>query len=151
MAVETERDGWPFSYVDRIRFGDLDAMRHLNNVAFLGFFESARIAFIQSLVASHSPVETEHKVGLIFAEAHINYRSPGLFDEEVRTFIRPRALERSSFRTEFLMTSETDGRTLAEGWGALVGYDYVADKSTPISEPIAEALRASGGEAEPEL
>jgi acyl-CoA thioester hydrolase len=49
------------------------------------------------------------------------------------------------------MTSDSDGRTLAEGWGALVGYDYVADKSTPIAEPIAAALRASGGEAEPEL
>ena len=69
----------------------------------------------------------------------------------MRTFIRPRALKRSSFRTEFLMTSETDGRTLAEGWGVLVGYDYVADKPRPISEPIAEALRASGGEADPEL
>ena len=109
MAVETEREGWPFSYVDRIRFGDLDAMRHLNNVAFLGFFESARIAFIQSLVASHSPVEPEHKVGLIFAEAHINYRSPGLFDEEVRTFIRPRALKRSSLSRMRCTRSEAAG------------------------------------------
>ncbi len=151
MAVETTREGWPFSHVDRVRFGDLDAMRHLNNVAFLGFFESARIAYIQSLIERYSPVDPERAVGLIFAEAHINYRSPGLFDEEVRTFIRPRALKRSSFRAEFLMTSDTDGRTLAEGWGALVGYDYVADKATPIAEAIAAALRASGGEAEPEL
>ncbi|MSX02474.1 MAG: hypothetical protein F2813_04855 [Actinobacteria bacterium] len=151
MGLTLEREGWPFSYVDRVRFGDLDAMRHLNNVAFLGFFESARIAYIQSLVASHSPVTPEDEVGLIFAEAHINYRSPALFDEEIRTFIRPRALKRSSFRTEFLMTSETDGRTLAEGWGALVGYNYAADKATPISEPIAAALRASGAEADPEF
>ena len=29
-------------HVERVRFGDLDAMRHLNNVVFLRYFESAR-------------------------------------------------------------------------------------------------------------
>ena len=86
-------------------------------------------------------------VGLIFAEAHINYRAPAYFDEEVRTFIRPRELRRSSFRTEFLMVSETDGRTLAEGWGALVGYDYGAQKAAPVPERLVGPLKAAGAEA----
>lgn len=36
-----------FSIVQRVRFGDLDAMGHLNNVEFLRYFETARIAFMQ--------------------------------------------------------------------------------------------------------
>ncbi len=151
MDLIEQREGWPFSHLDRVRFGDLDVMRHLNNVAFLGFFESARIAFIQSLVVGHSPVTPQNEIGLIFAEAHINYRSPGLFDEQIRTFIRPCLLRRSSFRVEFLMTSDSDGRTLADGWGALVGYNYAAGKPTAIAEQIAAALRASGAEAEAQL
>ena len=43
---------WPFSIVDRVRFGDLDAMRHLNKVEYLRFFETARIAYITELVPS---------------------------------------------------------------------------------------------------
>ena len=36
---------WPFSHRDEIRFADLDTQGHLNNVAFLVFVESARIAY----------------------------------------------------------------------------------------------------------
>jgi acyl-CoA thioesterase FadM len=30
---DAQGDGWPFTHTDRVRFGDLDAMGHLNNVA----------------------------------------------------------------------------------------------------------------------
>lgn len=135
---------WPFSHVDAIRFGDLDAMRHLNNVAFLQFFESARIAYITTIVPSHRPAEPEDDWGLIFAECHINYRAPAFFPEAIRTHVRPARLRRSSVRIAFRMTSERDGRLLAEGWGALVGYDYVAGASCALPDVLVEVLRAQG-------
>jgi acyl-CoA thioester hydrolase len=134
--------GERFSYVDRVRFGDLDAMRHLNNVAFLQFFESARIAFIGSVLPDHDPAHPESSFGLIFAECRINYRSPAYFDEEIRTFITPGDVRRSSFRTEFEMRSETDGRLLAEGYGVLVGYDYAAGQACPLPAHVADRLRS---------
>jgi acyl-CoA thioester hydrolase len=138
-------DGWAFSHVDRVRFGDLDAMRHLNNVAFLSFFESARIAYVTSLVPSHRPTEPEDDWGLIFAECHINYRAPAFFDEAIRTHVRPAQLRRSSVRIEFRMTSDGDGRLLAEGWGALVGYDYTAGRACPLPATLTGPLRAQIG------
>ena len=140
------REGWPFAYLDRVRFGDLDAMRHLNNVAFLQFFESARIAYITTVVPSHRPTEPEGDWGLIFAECHINYRSPAFFDEQIRTHVRPSHLRRSSVRMEFLMESEQDGRTLAEGWGALVGYDYSAGAAAPLPDVLREVMLAQGAQ-----
>lgn len=138
-----------FVHRDRVRFGDLDAMRHLNNVAFLGFFESARIAYITELLPTHDPAHPEGDFGLIFAECHISYRSPAFYDEELQTSLAPTALRRSSFRLHFRIASGTDGRLLAEGWGALVGYDYVAGKATPLPERLLDALRAEGaGEAD---
>ena len=92
------REGWPFAYLDRVRFGDLDAMRHLNNVEFLRFFETARIAYIRSLVPSHQPAEPEGDWGLIFAECHINYRSPGVLrraDPHARAAVASAALQRA--------------------------------------------------------
>jgi len=136
--------GWPFSFVDRVRFGDLDAMRHLNNVAFLQFFESARIAYITTVVPSHRPTDPDDDWGLIFAECHINYRSPAFFDEEIRTHVRPTQLRRSSVRIEFRMTGEGDGRLLAEGWGALVGYDYAAGAAAALPTVLREVMLAQG-------
>jgi acyl-CoA thioester hydrolase len=140
-------EGWDFFHVDSVRFSDVDSMGHLNNATFLSFFESARIAYMQSIVENHDPITVGDGVGLIFAEAHINYRSPAFFDEEVKTYIRPRDLKRSSFRTEFLMVSGRDGRVLTEGWGALVGYDYGAQKAAPVPERLVGPLKAAGAEA----
>ena len=49
-----------FVHRERVRFGDLDAMRHLNNVVFLRYFETARIAFMRDLFPKHDPAHPEH-------------------------------------------------------------------------------------------
>lgn len=134
---------WPFSYVDTVRYGDLDANRHMNNVTFLQFFESARIAYVATLDPELDPTDGED-FGLIFAEAHVNYRAPAFYEEQIRTWIRPFALRRSSFRVAFRMVSEADGRLLAEGWGALVGYDYTGGHAQPLTASLTEALRGAG-------
>ena len=132
-----------FSMVQRVRFGDLDAMQHMNNVEFLRFFETARIDYLMGILPEHNP-GSRRQFGFIFAECHIAYRSPAHFGEEIRTFIWPTGLERSSIRIEFAMRSESDGRLLAEGYGVLVGYDYAAGESRPVPDELRQRL-------EPEL
>ena len=113
----------PFVHRERVRFGDLDAMRHLNNVVYLRYFESARIAFISELSPGHSPANPERGAfGMIFAEAHINYRSPVEFDEEVAVGCSVGEVRRSAFRMDFAM--HVGDRLVAEGYGWLVGFDY---------------------------
>ena len=137
----TSRDG-TFSIVQRVRFGDLDAMQHMNNVEYLRFFETARIDYLRSLVPEHAPT-ARRQLGFIFAECHIAYRSPAHFDEEIRTFIRPADLKDKSLKLEFEMRAEGDGRLVAEGWGTLVGYDYEAGRAATIPDELRERLGAT--------
>ena len=44
--------GGRFSMTQKVRFGDLDAMQHMNNVEFLRYFETARIEYISAGKAS---------------------------------------------------------------------------------------------------
>ena len=92
-----------FVHTERVRFGDLDAMRHLNNVVFLRYFETARIGYLNSLSESHDPVNRENGFGFIFASCHIDYRSPGHFDEEVAIRVRPAEVGTKSLKLEFDM------------------------------------------------
>ena len=131
---------WAFSHVERVRFGDLDAMRHLNNVVFLRYFETARIAYIQELLPAHDPSHPEGGFGLIFAECQIFYRSPGQFDEEVTVDLRIADVRRSSFRVEFRM--RVGERLLADGYGTLVGYEYEHQRAAPLPEDLKERLAA---------
>jgi acyl-CoA thioester hydrolase len=134
--------GWAHTHVERVRFGDLDAMRHLNNVVFLRYFESARIAYIGELL-ERDPVHPEGGFGLIFAQCHIDYRSPGHYDEEVAIRVRPAAVGGKSFRVDFEM--RVGDRLLAEGHGVLVGYDYAAGTTVALPEALKTRLAAPIG------
>ena len=128
---------WPFTHADRVRYADVDTMRHLNNVAFVQFFEDARIAFMHSLFPEHDPTDPE-EFPVVFAELHLHYRAPAYFGEEIRTSVRPSHLERSSFRTEFRM--QASERLIAEGYGVYVGYDYVGEGAQLLTERIVDRL-----------
>jgi acyl-CoA thioester hydrolase len=130
-----------FVHVERVRFGDLDAMRHLNNVVFLRYFETARISYLRHLVPSHDPAHPENDpIGLIFAECHIDYRSPAHFDDQVAIECSVSDVARSSFRVPFRMSIED--RVVAEGYGVLVGYDYAAQRAARLPDAMRERLTA---------
>jgi acyl-CoA thioester hydrolase len=132
-----------FSTVQRVRFGDLDALQHMNNVEFLRFFETARIDYITELLPGHSPGDRQ-QFGFIFAECHISYRSPAFYGDEIRTYVWVSEMRRSALRVDFEMVVEADGRKVADGFGWLVGYDYNEGRSRPLSDELRERI-------EPEL
>ena len=134
-------DGWRFTFRDRIRYGDLDTNAHLNNVAVHQFFESARVAYMRGLFPDIDPMGRAGGFGMIFAETHVRFASPGFYEEDLRVDVKPDELRRSSVRIAFQMVCEGDGRLVAEGWGTLVGYDYASGRAAPFPEPIAERLR----------
>ena len=135
------------SYVhsERVRFGDLDAMRHLNNVVFLRVLRDGAHRVSAQLVPAHDPANPERDdFGVIFAECHINYRSTVYFDETVEVRCTIGSVRRSSFRVEFEMRVE--GRLVAEGYGVLVGFDYVNHQAAQLPERCAR--RWTGAAAE---
>jgi acyl-CoA thioester hydrolase len=133
--------GWRFSYADEVRFADLDVQRHLNNVAFLVFFESARVAYVRSLVPAYDP-GLAGELGFMIVEVKITYRSPGRYGERIETLLRPSTLGRSSLRLECEM--RVGERVLADGYAVMVAYDLAAGRSTPIPELLRERLLADG-------
>jgi len=130
---------WAYTHRETVRFGDLDAMRHLNNVVFLRYFETARISYFNTMLESHDPVNRSGDgFGFIFASCHIDYRAPAYFDEEVSVNLRPGEPGTKSLRLEFEM--RVGERLIAEGHGVLVGYDYAQERTIPIPDELRERL-----------
>jgi len=131
-----------FSIVQRVRFGDLDAMGHLNNVEFLRYFETARIDYMRQALPGHAPGR-RRGFGFIFAECHINYRSTVRFDEEVAIRCWIGEVRRSAFQLCFEM--RVGDRLAAEGYGWLVGYDYTSERAAPLPAAVSETLEQAAG------
>ena len=132
-----------FTHRERVVFADLDALRHVNNAVFLRWFETARISYLRG-TGTHDPVQEGGRgFGFIFAECHIKYRSPVLFDEQVDIGLAISHIHRSSFRIDFEM--RVDDRLCAEGYGVMVGYDYSAKKPAQLPDEIRRVLEAEIG------
>ncbi len=129
-----------FVHTERVRFGDLDALRHLYNVVFLRYYESARIGYLRSLTPELDPAAGGDGFGLIFAECHINYRSPVHYDEELTIRCSISDVARSSFRIPFEM--RVGERLCAEGYGVLVGFDYGAQRAMPLPAELVAVLES---------
>jgi acyl-CoA thioester hydrolase len=130
---------WAHTHTERVRFGDLDAVTHLNNVVFLRYFETARINYLNALMDSHDPVNRADGFGFIFASCTIDYRSPAHFDEDVAIRVRPAEIGTKSLKLEFEMA--VGERVIAEGHGILVGYDYESGQTVPLPDALKERLR----------
>jgi acyl-CoA thioester hydrolase len=135
--------GWRFTYSDEIRFADLDTQRHLNNVAFLVFLESARVAYVSSVGSAYDP-GLPGEVGFMVAEIKITYRSPGSYGERIDTLLRPTTVGRSSFGCDFEM--RVGERVLAHGYSVMVAYDNAAGRAVPIPDLLRERLLADGAQ-----
>jgi acyl-CoA thioester hydrolase len=141
---------WAYVHSDRVRFGDLDPMGHVNNVDFLRFFESARIAFHRGILGEHGFIggtEPPKGVEIVVAEVHANYRAPAYFDEELRTAVRPVDIERSSYRVEF--ETRANDRVVADGHAVLVGYDHGRNESVPLPDDVRERLLEAASRPKP--
>lgn len=128
-----------FVFRDHVRFGDLDARGHLNNVAFLSFVEGARQAFLRHLYPAHDPtVPSDDDV--ILARTEIDYLAPARFEEEIRCTVRAGEVERSKFSLLYELEGD-DGRTLARASNVMVGYDYERGESADVAVGLHEALK----------
>lgn len=125
----------------QVRFRDLDAMNHVNNAVYMTYFEIARLAF-WAAVTGEDDVRAR---GLILAEQSCTYRSPARYNEQLRVWIRPTAMRRSSFVYRYRIDERDSGRLIATGRSVQVAYDYAAERSTPLSPELRGALEQAVG------
>lgn len=119
-----------------LRWGDLDALGHVNNVEYLRYLEEARVRFLADLGVIESPGE----LGVLAARHEIDYLAPMLYRREpVIVEIGVQRIGRSSFA---LACEVRDEATLyAHAVTVIVVIDPATGRSTPIPDPARAALR----------
>lgn len=88
------REAYPFQIQLETRFGDIDVLRHLNNVAIVALFQEARVRMYQELRAA-TPSWTG---SLVVANLSIAYVAEGFYPEPVRAGCAILEVGRTSFK-----------------------------------------------------
>lgn len=133
----TEAEPTQWSIAIPIRYADIDAQRHLNNVAYFTFMEHARVAFMQGLGLWAGTDFDE--VGMILAETSCRYLAPAYLGETVTVAVWVSHVGNKSFHLEYRL--EAGGRPIAAGRSVQVGYDYRRGCSIPLPEEWRAAFR----------
>jgi acyl-CoA thioester hydrolase len=128
-----------------IRFGDTDAMGHVNNSRYLTYCESARIAYWEAATGDRIGLPLAGRgEGMILAEIRITYRSPAFFREVLDVETRIGRIGRSSLVMDHRMTAPGPGggpaRLVAVAESVLVVYDYDAGRPRRIPESLVARL-----------
>lgn len=131
-----------FSYYHpiEVRYGDLDPQGHVNNASYLTYFEQARIGYIDHLGLWSSTSFMD--IGIILADAHINFRKAVVFGQKVRVGVRVAQMGTKSLRMEYSLQDEADGAEMANGSTILVTFDYRGGNTIPVPENWRSAIGA---------
>jgi acyl-CoA thioester hydrolase len=127
------------AHVERIpiRWGDMDAMGHVNNTVYFRFMEQARISWFDRLVPED---EAWQATGIVIANASCNYKRamtyPGTV--EVKLFVGPPG--GASVPTTYELRVDADPVPYADGAATVVFIDMQSQKSKRIPESIRARL-----------
>ena len=115
-----------------IRWGDMDAMGHVNNTIYFRYFEVVRLDWIYKVGASVDPATGQ---GPLIVNSFCSFLRQLEFPGDVRARHYVANPGRSSFDT-FMTLERTDepGVIYAEGGATTVWTDYAARKSAPMPE-----------------
>ncbi len=127
----------------QLRFGDTDAMGHVNNAKIVTYLETGRVRFFSEVLGARRVED----IRFILAEVSCRYRIPILLHDRVRVRMRISDVSRSSFRFHYELADPGDGRVFVEAETVQVMYDYATGRPVPIDARVLAAVRdyASGG------
>ncbi len=120
-----------------VPYGDIDAMGHLNNVAYLRYLEWARQKYW--LAMRHS--DDFWKIDFVVARAEIDYRASAHMGDVLEIDIHVSRMGRSSFEFSYRVTG-TSGAVLAEAKTTQVCYDWETRSSKPLSDERRREIEA---------
>ena len=120
-----------------VRWADLDINAHVNNARFFTYFESARLAWFESVC-----VRDQHSGhGAVVAQASCNYRLPIPYPETVRVNLYAGVPGRSSFTTYYeLFSAGDESIQYGDGQAVMVWVDRASGKSLPIPDYMRSVL-----------
>jgi len=118
-----------------LRWGDMDALGHVNNIMYFRFFETVRLAWYEQL--GFSPLGSGEE-GLVIVDNHAEYLLPVVYPANLQVHMGGHSPGRSSFISTYTITV---GDTLTtRGSSRIVWVNNREMKSKPLPDVIMQLL-----------
>jgi len=119
-----------------IRWGDMDAMGHVNNTVYFRYMEQARIGWFESLLPRG---DAWSAIGIVIVNASCNFKKPINYPGSVEVKVFAGAPGGSSVPTYYELLIE--GQLYADGAATVVFVDAQKQKPLRIPQSLREAMQ----------
>ncbi|WP_424939859.1 acyl-CoA thioesterase [Aliiroseovarius sp. S253] len=133
-------EGWNFGQADRVRFHELDALNHVNNIVYLRWFEDIRIPYFHAHAITSYDSDNDPQV--VLATNFARYFKPMFLSETYVIAARAASFRNSSFVLEYGIF--VDGELRCGGETVVVTLEHDGKTKRPLSAQVIAALTADG-------
>lgn len=132
--------GWTTEVTLEVAWGEMDALGHVNNVRYIAWAETARIAFFEKLGMS---VRSQDPVGPILARIECDYLEPVEYPAKVTVGIKAERVGNTSLTVvhEIWRAGQPE-RVVARGRAVVVLLNYATQQKVRIPDALRAVLES---------
>jgi acyl-CoA thioester hydrolase len=129
-------------HTQKIVWGDMDSMNHVNNTKYFYYCETARIEFIKLLFPNFGiHASSQMKTGLALAETSCRFKVPVTYPDTLLIGTTVSAIDENQFWVKHLMYSDKLGLIAAEAKARMVHFDFEKGKRLAFDSGLLALLQ----------
>lgn len=136
MSTQTR----PVVIVQKVRWGEMDALGHVNNAVYFKYFEDVRIILFDKL--GFNSVTASDPEGPILAHIDCQFLRPISYPDTLTIDCWVEKIGRTSMHVHHEIHSEALATVAARGTSVVVLIDYKTGGKVPLTDAIKEQIKA---------
>ncbi len=130
--------GFPVVIELPVVWGEMDANRHVNNIVYFRYFESARLEYFRRL--GWFELEKETGIGPILAATQARFRKALAYPDTISVGARTADMSEDRFTMDYCVISHRLEALATEGQGTIVTFHYAQGKKVPIPQELRQRI-----------
>jgi len=138
-ALTIFQQEFPVSITQKVQWGEMDALQHVNNTVYFRYFENVRVEFME-LTGINKHIQKTN-TGPILGHTQCKYLLPLTWPDTITIGTRVSAIREKRFTMEYAVFSHQHQRIVAEGTGEAIYVNYDTGKTLPVPDNIRQEVR----------
>ena len=138
MKLNEVLDGFPVITEIPVAWGDMDALRHVNNVVYFRYFETARINYLHQCGLLEAAKASG--IGPVVSHTECFYKAPVTYPDTLQVGARVSEVRADRFIMEYKVFSSTTKRVTTTGTATVVLFDFTAQRKANLPDALIQKL-----------
>lgn len=121
-----------------VAWGDMDALRHVNNVVYFRYFETVRIEYLRRIGMLN--ILANESIMLVLAETSARYRRPVTFPDTLTVEARVNLVAEHGFSMLYQITSQQQAVVTTQGAARIVMLDSISGEKVRLNEALKQQI-----------